>query len=394
MDLLFVRSLFRPVEFGGNRYPWEVTRRLARRHHVRVVTPRFAGSLPGPTDVEFHHYPVSRRTPFETFFTNALFSRLEAEHQIRRQRPDAVILSSYDVAFGYYAVACRTDIPTAYIYHSSFYSPAVDRVVAKPWPLRLAHDPLQAFLRTVERVTFEGADRLVAVSPFSKTEIEARLGRPDPRIRVVPTGVDTTFFTPGERASARRRVGLPADARVLLTAGRLAPVKRYERAVEVLRILRGEGLPCLLVVAGLGPEEGRLRALVREAGLDGAVRFVGFVDGERLRDLYRAADVLLVTSDFENWSLAMLEVLASGTPVVGTPRGSTPDLLALVDASLVARDTSAAAIAAGVRALLADGDLRTRVAAKGREQVAARFDWERIVATLEGVLRELVPKSA
>src|SRR5712692_6136149 len=132
MDILFVRNLFRPADFGGNRYPWEVTRRLAARGHtVRVVTPKPGGPLPGPTPVELHHYPVSRRTPLETFFTNALFSRIVVERQILRRRPDVILFSSYDTAYGYFALPLHR-IPSTFIYHSSFYSPAVDRVARKP----------------------------------------------------------------------------------------------------------------------------------------------------------------------------------------------------------------------------------------------------------------------
>src|SRR5688572_26819846 len=98
LDLLYVRSLFRPADFGGNRYPWEVTRRLSGRgHRVRVVTPHPAGPLPGQTSAEFVHYPASRRTPLETFITNALFSRLAVERSLHARPANLLVLSSYEV---------------------------------------------------------------------------------------------------------------------------------------------------------------------------------------------------------------------------------------------------------------------------------------------------------
>ena len=379
---MFARDLFRPADFGGNRYPWEVTRRLAERHRVRVITPLLGGPLPGRSSFELIHYPVSRRTPFETFFTNALFSRLCVGREIRRRTPDLVVISSYDVAFGHYAIR-PAPIPTVYIYHSSFYSPAVDRVARKTSPLRLAHRPLAAFLRAVERLTFRSADAVVAVSPFSRREIVARAGIASDRVHLIPTGVDTGIFSPGDRTEARHRLGLPLSGTLLLTVGRLAPVKRYDRAIDALEIIRRDDPSCRLVILGIGPEDATLRAHVRGRGLAEAVTFGGFADGDRLRDHYRAADLVLCTSDFENWSLALLEALATGTPAVGTPRGGIPDILGPVDPRLVAGGVSPSDIAAAAARLLRDDDERERIAALGRQHVVATFSWDRVVRELE-----------
>jgi len=389
MDILFVRDLFRPIDFGGNRYPWEVTRRLSRDHRVRVVTARFAGPLPGTTDADIHHYSASLRTPLETFFTNALFSRIEVEKRIRARRPDVIVLSSYDVAFGHFALARHADIPTVYIYHSSFYSPAIDRVRSKPWPLRSVHGSLDAFTTWVEALTFRNASAVVAVSPFSKREIEHRLGRPDPRVRVIPTGVDAAFFSPGDRSEARARLGLPLERTILLSVGRMVPVKRYDRAIEAVHLLRREDPAYMLILAGTGPEERRLSQLASERSEERAVQFAGFTDGERLRDLYRAADIVLCTSDFENWSLAVLEALSTGTPVIGTPGGSIPDLLGLVDPSLIAPGTDPVEIAATVRAHLASGR-REEISQAAREQISAAYTWDQTVEGLLACFRDVI----
>jgi glycosyltransferase involved in cell wall biosynthesis len=390
MDILFVRNLFRPADFGGNRYPWEVTRRLvARGHTVRVVTPKPGGPLPGPTPVELHHYPVSRRTPLETFFTNALFSRIAVERQILRRRPDVIVFSSYDNGYGY-LVAPGHRIPTAYIYHSSFYSPAVDRVGRKAIPLRWAHAPLARFLTHVERTIFDRADRIVAVSPFSRREIEARLGHPDERIVVIPTGADLELFSPGDRAAARTRLGIPADARLLVTAGRLAPVKRYDRAIDATAILARTDPRYRLLVVGNGPERAQLEERARTHG-DGRVTLAGPLDGDDLVAAYRAADVVLCTSDFENWSLALLEAMASGAVVVGTPRGSVPDMISMVDPALVSTDVEPDAIARAVALVMARPEAeRAALAARAREQVASRYSWDSTVTALERELRRLV----
>lgn len=378
LDLLYVRSLFRPADFGGNRYPWEVTRRLAAAGHaVRVVTPRPGGPLPGTTAAALIPYPVSRRTPLETFGTNAVFSRLAVEREIRRRRPDLIVLSSYEVAFGHFALA-RPRLPSVYIYHSSFTSDSVQAFRRKAGPLGGA---LQRFVRGVEATTYRGADAIVAVSPFSRQEVEARLGRPDPKVHVIPTGVDVERFRPGDRAAARAGLGLPTDARILIVSGRLVPVKRYDRAIEALALLKRDDPRYRLLVVGRGPEEPALRALAADRALGDAVRFEGFRDGDELVARLVAADVQLCTSDFENWSLALLEGLAAGLPVVGVPRGGIPHLLRTVDPRLVADAATPEAVAARVRECLA-AERHAALAAAARATVIERYSWEHVLGQL------------
>ena len=385
MDIVWARNLLRPADFGGSRYHWEVTRRLAARgHRLRVVVPRPGGPLPGPTSAELSYFPVSRRHPLLTFVTNALLSQPAIRAQLRGRHPDAVVLSSYDVAYGYSLFGPRRDPPSIFIYHSSFYSDAVDRLGGGPLR-RAARRGVRRFMRSVERRILQRASLLIAVSPFSRAEMEQRLGRADDRIRLVPTGVDTELFTPGDRTQARDRAGLPADARLLLTAGRLVPVKRYDRAIEALGLLLRTDPRYVLVLAGAGPIEAELRA--RAAPLGDAVRFAGFADGERLRDLYRAADLVLCTSEFENWSVAVLEALACGTPVVGTPRGSIPDLLNIVDPVLVLADVEPATLAAKIETLFFSGRLET-LGRLATERVGSSFGWDRTAERLEACIAE------
>src|SRR5688572_30378046 len=126
--ILFVRNLYHPRDFGGNRYPYEVTRRLAARgHDIRVVT---GSGTPLPERLprlRILRYPVWRAHPLLTFWTNALFSRACAAIARVGWKPDVIVLSSYDVAFGHGIPRWSREPPTAFIYHSRLHSDAVDR---------------------------------------------------------------------------------------------------------------------------------------------------------------------------------------------------------------------------------------------------------------------------
>src|SRR5204863_2278297 len=125
-----------------------------------------------------------------------------------------------------------------YIYHSRFVSDAVDRLSSRVWPLSTVGRLIRRAMDRVEVLDYTSPDAIVAVSPFSKTELEERLGGTDPRIEVIPTGVDTKAFRPGDRLRARRELGIPEEAHVIVTVGRLVPVKRYDRAIDALAMLR------------------------------------------------------------------------------------------------------------------------------------------------------------
>lgn len=390
LDLLYVRSLFRPTDFGGNRYPWEVTRRLAARGNaVRVVTPRPGGPLPAPTEARIVPYPVSRRTPLETFATNALFSRLAVNACLRRRPTDVIVLSSYEVAFGHF-FARRRKVPTVYIYHSAFRSDAVQRVVAIAGQRKRLAAPLQRFVRFVEDLTYRSADAIVAVSPFSKAEIEAKIG-PNRKIQVIPTGVDVDQFRPGDTQSLRRELGLAPDARVLIVVGRLSEVKRYDRAIEALALLRAEDRRYVLMIVGDGPQRERLKQCAQHQGVSDAVRFEGFRDGHELVARLAASDIQLCTSEFENWSLSLLEGLATGVPVVGVPRGGIPQMLRLVDDRLITAEVEAQSIASQVK-LCIEPELRDDISRRAREVAVREFAWDSVVARIELLLHEVAAK--
>jgi glycosyltransferase involved in cell wall biosynthesis len=107
------------------------------------------------------------------------------------------------------------------------------------------------------------------------------------------------------------------------------------------------------------------------------VRFVGRVAEDELLDWYRAADLfVLPTVAYEGFGMVTVKALASGTPVVGTPAGATPELLEPLDQRLVARGSDPDSLAAAIREALAfiGDDFRTRC----REYPLARFDWSHV----------------
>lgn len=380
--ILFARNLFLPADLGGNRYPWETIRRLATRGHpVTVFTPRLHGRFPPVERLAYQLYPVWRPHPAVSHLSNLLGATLTARRQ--RGRHAVALAGSYDaaLALGWAGVVPRT--PLVFVFHSEFYSEWVQaRAVARR--------ALRAYMAAVERRVFALSARVVAVSAFSRRQILERLPSAADKVRVVPTGVDTTFFQPApSKPEARRALGLDPELPLVLGVGRLARVKQFDRLVTAFAVARARGLRACLAIAGDGPERARLEHLVATYGVQDRVLLAGYCEPARLRAFMQAADLQVCSSAFENLSLAILEGLACGTPVLGTPGGGTPELLAPLDPALVLADDHAHTLADALPVWLDDPARLARLGESARHLAVERYDWERVVDGLEAVCAEV-----
>ena len=133
-----------------------------------------------------------------------------------------------------------------------------------------------------------------------------------------------------------------------------------------------------------------LAAAVRERELVDRVHLLGRVPEETLPQLYRAADLfVLPTESLEGFGLVTIEALASGTPVVATPVGATPEILEQLDKDLIGAGTSSQAIASGIRRFLErSASTRAELAQRGRELCERRYGWERVTEAYNRMVLE------
>lgn len=380
-SILFARNLFLPDDLGGNRYPYETMRRLgARGHSVTVVTPRLHGSFPALPGVRYRLYPVQRPHPAVSHFTNLLGATLALR---RVEQHDVAISGSYDaaLALGWARVVPRT--PLVFLFHSEFYSEWVQSRAA-------VRQLLHRYMAAAERRVFRLSARIVAVSEFSARQIRSRAPTAADKVRILPTGVEVDFFhPPTTRAQARVEVGLEGDDPLVLGVGRLAGVKQFDRLITAFTVAAARGLKAHLVIAGGGPERGRLEQLIATYGMGDRIQLAGYCDPPRLRSFMQAADLQVCTSAFENLSLAILEGMACGTPVLGTPGGGTPELVGAIDPALILADDHAHTLADALPSWLADRDRLVRLGQHARQVAVERYDWERVVDGLEAICSEV-----
>ncbi|MCZ8320577.1 MAG: glycosyltransferase [Novosphingobium sp.] len=224
-----------------------------------------------------------------------------------------------------------------------------------------------------------GATGLLAVSAGLVDDMSA-LGIPRDKITVHRTGLDTDLFRLYDRRMCRDQLGLPRDRPVLATVGALIPRKGQAFVIEALAQLPD----AILLLAGKGDDEARLRALAARLGVADRVRFMGAVPHGELPILLNAADVFVLPSSSEGLANAWVEALACGTPVVTTPIPGAQELI--TDPSwgrLAARDS--AVIADAVREVLAARPLPETV-----QQAVSGMSWQANAEALALHWRKLV----
>ena len=181
------------------------------------------------------------------------------------------------------------------------------------------------------RSALAGAARLLAVTGSLVEDVGRPLGQPPERFTIVGNGVDLTRFAPEDRAQARRRLGLPEDATVLIGVGNLIDLKGFHRVIPLLPRLRRQfpKLRYLIVggATGQGDNAAQLRALAREYEVEDIVQLCGRQPQEELRWYYSAADVFTLATAYEGWANVFLEAMSCGLPVISTRVGGNAEVV-------------------------------------------------------------------
>jgi phosphatidyl-myo-inositol dimannoside synthase len=175
------------------------------------------------------------------------------------------------------------------------------------------------------------ADRVVAVSTWTRGRVLALGGMDPEKICVLPNTMDETRFTLGPRSLALlSRYRIAPDEKVVLTVARLDMRERYkgyDRVVEALPAILAACGKVRLILVGDGDDAPRVQAMARRLGVDDAVTLAGFVPDDELADHYRLANVFAMPSTGEGFGIVYVEAMACGTPVLAGDRDGSADAL-------------------------------------------------------------------
>jgi glycosyltransferase involved in cell wall biosynthesis len=243
--------------------------------------------------------------------------------------------------------------------------------------------------RTVERGLARATDALIAVSAEVRDDLVRLHVAPPEKFAVIPYGFDLDrriHNTPETRAAKRAVVGAGPDDFVIGWAGRLTAIKRpVDLAAVVARIPDAR-----LVLAGDGELRAELESAVRTLELRNRVTLLGYVPD--LGSWYGAFDAFLLTSANEGTPVVAIEALAAGVPVVATDAGGTRTVVDAGETGLVAPVGDIESLAASLRLLRDDAELRRRMGSTGAGRMRDRFSTKRMVDDTDALYERLLSR--
>lgn len=313
-----------------------IARELAHRHDVTVLTSRAAG-LPSESDddrARIVRVPVFFRTQRAVANLPSMAAYLPMGAwrglQLARQKPFDVINTHFVVPTGPLGgfLSRRLDVPNVLSVHGGdLYDPS-----------KSTSPHRHAWLRRTVSSLLRRADRVVAQSRDTAANVRKLYGVTRP-IELVPLGIDRPPAVPDAR---RSEFGLPEDAFVLVTVGRVVPRKANDQLVHVLDHVLDHVLghvlgrgpdaaalraPVYLLVVGDGPDLPAMRRLAAQLGVESRIRFLGQTTDAVKHRALGVSDVFVSTSQHEGFGLVFLEAMAYGLPIVCYNRGGQTDFL-------------------------------------------------------------------
>jgi glycosyltransferase involved in cell wall biosynthesis len=370
--------------FGGQPYPVLDPRvSLTKLPSLDIFNDHYPGRFPAYWELR-HWEDWAEVLQFSTgTFSEPLAFSLRAWSELRR-RADQFDLVHDNQCLGYGVLAIARLIPTVITLHHP---------ISKDRELEMAHAATRrkrasvsrwySFVKMQARVA-RRMPRIVVVSENSIKDIHDDFGVAYDRMRLVPVGVDPELFRP-----------LPGVARVkgrlITTASADVALKGLAYLLEAVAKLRTEREVSLTIIGR--PKSGKSADLIESLGLGDVVSFVSDVTDERIVELYAEAELAVVPSLYEGFSLPAVEAMATGVCLVATDGGALPEVTGRDGETVLScRAGDVDALAAALRRGLDDPELRQRVGLAGRTRVVERWSWRRCAELTVDQYREVLAR--
>ncbi len=316
----------------------------------------------------------------------SLWRRWRGARQAFRNAVDAGV-DLVNVHFALYAGPALRELPESLPVVVHFHGPHAEEILAEGKGLR--NICRARIARRLELRVLRRACRVITLSESFARIARDKYGVPVERIRVIPGGIDLARYLSVDRRLARQRLSWPTDRPILICIRRLARRMGIEGLIDAMIEVRSRHPNVLLLIGGKGEIADELAERIRRRQLSEVVRLIGFVPESDLPHAYAAADFAIVPSlGLEGFGLATVEALASGTPVLGTPVGGTPEILTGLHPSLVFDSAEPARIAGRINAVLS-----SQVRPPDPQQCrtySMRYNWDHVIGQVKSVFEEAI----
>lgn len=247
------------------------------------------------------------------------------------------------------------------------------------------------FLRIFEENMLERANRIIAVSDFTRRELLQFYKVKEKKIRVIHNGVDTCKFQPAtDKREAKAELGLNPEDIAILSVGRLYARKGLFTLIESMPAVVKRFRNAKFVISGKGQsnEMKKLVAHAEKLGVRNNIVFTGYFPDKKLPRLYQAADVFAFSTFYENLPFAVLEALSTGLPVVTTYVGGIPEVITSGKNGFLVQPFNSRELSDKVLYCLEHTSEAAEMGVSARQTILERFDWKLIVKKVLRVYAE------
>ncbi len=370
MKLCMVNGYFHPFVGGSEKHMYELGRRLARTEGVSVVTSLLEGTKEYEEieQMKVHrlptkHYkmPVIYPPPMPvTRGIEAKLAELDGKHNFDAFNLHGRWFSSYNRVVNYANKNRKLMVLTL---HNQ-------RPLGISAPISIAG----TFWDKVKgKKVLRDVDRIIAVSAASKKDI-MEYDLDEKKIAVIHNGVDTEFYKPSN-ASFQDKYKDGFD-HLLIFVGRIIQQKGLTYLIDAMPGVLKEHPKTRLLIVGKGKIKNKLKEKVRKMGLSKYVLFPGFIPESQMPELYSSADVFVLPSLWEVLPIALLEALASGSPLLASDAGGNPEIVENDKNGYIFEKANTPHLIEKLNVMLSDEKSRAEMKKKSREIALEKFDWE------------------
>ncbi len=368
--------------FSGQPYPVLDERiTLHKLPSLDLWNDYYPGRFPGYWEIKSKGDLAEVLTHLKGTFGEPLGFSVRVHDQLAQRLHDFDLVHD-NQCLGYGILAIEKKIPTIVtLHHPITRDRALEMEHTKNWRKRWSIGRWYNFVKMQGRVASR-MPRVVVVSENSIKDIHADMKVGLDRMRLVPVGVDPELFTP--LPEVERRPG-----RLITTASADVALKGLSYLLEAMAKLRTERDVTLTIIGK--PREGASNDLIDKLGLRPHIEFVSGVTDERIVELYAEAELAVVPSLYEGFSLPAIEAMSTGICLVATDGGALPEVTGKDGETVLqckAGDVEALVVA--IRRGLDDADLRERIGAAGRQRVAERWSWKHCAQLTVDQYREVL----
>jgi len=354
--------------FAGQPYPILDERiQLHELPSLDLWNDHFPGRFPGYWELKTKADWAEAFSHLRGTFGEPLAFSMRALKQLRTRQRDFDLVHD-NQCLGYSILGIEKLFPTIVtLHHPITRDRALEMAHTETWRRRYSIGRWYNFVKMQGRVASR-MPRIVVVSENSIKDIHTDMGVSLDRMRLVPVGVDPDLFTPLPLVARK-------PGRLITTASADVALKGLSYLLEAMAKLRTERDVTLTIIGT--PRDGASNDLIDQLGLRPHIEFVSGVPDERIVELYAEAEMAVVPSLYEGFSLPAIEAMSTGICLVATDGGALPEVTGRDgETVLQCKAGDVDELASVIRRGLDDPELRARVGEAGRRRVVARWSWK------------------